>query len=77
MVGKCACVCLAKYAFKEKHPETSEKYSEYRWRNLAFGTDSLLLLLDDHYNFIYYGGMLLVSLLCVVLVAVTAHPEQV
>lgn len=31
-------------------------------------------LLDDHYSFVYYGGMLLVSLFCVVLVAVTAHP---
>ncbi len=31
-------------------------------------------LLDDHYSFVYYGGMLLVSLFCIVLVAVTAHP---
>ncbi len=47
--------------------------------NIAGGISLLALILcffflDDHYNFIYYGGMLLVSLLCVVLVAVTAHP---
>ncbi len=44
MVGKCARFCLAKYSFEEKHPETSKKYPEYRWRNLTVGTDSLLLL---------------------------------
>ncbi|MFP9045081.1 acetyltransferase, partial [Enterococcus faecalis] len=47
--------------------------------NIAGGISLLALILcffflDDHYNFIYYGGMLLVSLLCVVLVAGTAHP---
>ena len=31
-------------------------------------------VLDDHLSFVYYGGMLLVSLLCTILVAVTAHP---
>lgn len=31
-------------------------------------------LLDDHYSFVYYGGMFLVSVFCVILVAVTAHP---
>ncbi|MGX7174242.1 acyltransferase family protein [Enterococcus ratti] len=47
--------------------------------NLA-GLISLFVLilffffLDDQYRFVYYGGMLLVSLFCVVLVAVTAHP---
>lgn len=47
--------------------------------NLA-GLISLLALilffffLDDHYSFIYYGGMFLVSIFCVILVAVTAHP---
>lgn len=47
--------------------------------NLA-GLISLLALilffffLDDHYSFVYYGGMFLVSIFCVILVAVTAHP---
>lgn len=47
--------------------------------NLA-GLISLLSLilffffLDDHYSFVYYGGMFLVSIFCVILVAVTAHP---
>lgn len=47
--------------------------------NLA-GFSSLIILilffffLDDHLSFIYYGGFFLVSLLCMVLVAVTAHP---
>ncbi len=47
--------------------------------NLA-GVISLLALilffffLDDHYSFVYYGGMFLVSIFCVILVAVTAHP---
>lgn len=47
--------------------------------NLA-GLISLLALilffffLDDHYSFVYYGGMFLVSIICVILVAVTAHP---
>ena len=65
---------LAKYAFKEKHPKQAKNIL-----NIAGGISLLALILcffflDDHYNFIYYGGMLLVSLLCVVLVAVTAHP---
>lgn len=44
------------------------------------GIISFLLLaaafffLDAHYTFIYYGGMFLISLLCVILVAVVAHP---
>lgn len=47
--------------------------------NLAGLTSLLVLilfffLLDDHYSFVYYGGMFLVSILCVILVAVTAHP---
>ena len=33
-----------------------------------------IFVLDDHLSFVYYGGMLLVSLLCTILVAVTAHP---
>ncbi|MFB8490941.1 acyltransferase family protein [Enterococcus durans] len=47
--------------------------------NLA-GLISLLALilffffLDDHYSFVYYGGMFLVTIFCVILVAVTAHP---
>lgn len=47
--------------------------------NLA-GSISLLVLilsfffLDDRYNFVYYGGMFLVTVFCVILVAVTAHP---
>lgn len=47
--------------------------------NLA-GLISLLALilffffLDDHYSFVYYGGMFLVSIFCAILVAVTAHP---
>lgn len=47
--------------------------------NLA-GLISLLALilffffLDDYYSFVYYGGMFLVSIFCVILVAVTAHP---
>ncbi|EOL44756.1 acyltransferase [Enterococcus phoeniculicola] len=32
------------------------------------------LFFDAHYDFMYYGGMFLISLICVVLVAVTAHP---
>lgn len=35
---------------------------------------SAFFFFNDHMDFVYYGGMLLVSLLCVVLVAVTAHP---
>lgn len=47
--------------------------------NLAGGLSFIGLVitffvLDDHLSFVYYGGMLLVSLLCTVLVAVTAHP---
>ena len=47
--------------------------------NLAGGTSLIALILfffflDDHSNFVYYGGLFLVSLLCMVLVAVTAHP---
>lgn len=47
--------------------------------NLAGLTSLLALilfffLLDDHYSFVYYGGMFLVSIFCVILVAVTAHP---
>lgn len=47
--------------------------------NIA-GLSSFLLLvlaffmLDDHLTFVYYGGMFLITLLCMVLVAVTAHP---
>ena len=45
--------------------------------NLA-GLISLLafffFFLDDHYSFVYYGGMFLVTIFCVILVAVTAHP---
>lgn len=32
------------------------------------------LTLSDHTNFVYYGGMFLISLAATVLVAVTAHP---
>lgn len=47
--------------------------------NLAGGLSFIGLVitffvLDDHLSFVYYGGMLLVSLLCTILVAVTAHP---
>jgi peptidoglycan/LPS O-acetylase OafA/YrhL len=47
--------------------------------NLAGGLSFIGLIvtffvLDDHLSFVYYGGMLLVSLLCTILVAVTAHP---
>jgi peptidoglycan/LPS O-acetylase OafA/YrhL len=47
--------------------------------NLAGGLSFIGLVitffvLDDHLTFVYYGGMLLVSLLCTILVAVTAHP---
>ncbi|MBO6416920.1 acyltransferase family protein [Enterococcus gallinarum] len=47
--------------------------------NLAGGLSFISLVitffvLDDHLSFVYYGGMLLVSLLCTILVAVTAHP---
>lgn len=46
----------------------------------SVGIVSFLLLvaafffLDAHYTFVYYGGMFLISLLCVLLVAVVAHP---
>lgn len=47
--------------------------------NLAGGLSFIGLVitffvLDDHLSFVYYGGMLLISLLCTILVAVTAHP---
>ena len=47
--------------------------------NLAGGLSFIGLVitffvLDDHLSFVYYGGMLLVSLLCTILVSVTAHP---
>ncbi|MBO0461666.1 MULTISPECIES: acyltransferase family protein [Enterococcus] len=47
--------------------------------NIAGFTSLITLILfffflDDHLSFIYYGGLFLVSLLCMVLVAVTAHP---
>ncbi|MGM0228070.1 hypothetical protein IGJ28_000089 [Enterococcus sp. AZ091] len=47
--------------------------------NLAGGLSFIGLVitffvLDDHLSFVYYGGMLIVSLLCTILVAVTAHP---
>ena len=47
--------------------------------NLAGGLSFIglvitFIVLDDHLSFVYYGGMLLVSLLCTILVAVTAHP---
>ncbi|MCD5185216.1 acetyltransferase [Enterococcus gallinarum] len=47
--------------------------------NLAGGLSFIGLVitffvLDDHLSFVYHGGMLLVSLLCTILVAVTAHP---
>ncbi|MTD41557.1 acyltransferase family protein [Erwinia sp. CPCC 100877] len=32
------------------------------------------LLLADHYSFVYYGGMFLISIFATLLVAVTAHP---
>lgn len=59
---------------KKNIPEQAKKVL-----NLA-GFSSLIILilffffLDDHLSFIYYGGFFLVSLLCMVLVAVTAHP---
>ncbi|MGG5316885.1 acyltransferase family protein [Enterococcus sp. AZ072] len=46
----------------------------------SIGLVSLLLLtaaflfLNDGTTFLYYGGMFLISLVCVVLVAITAHP---
>ncbi len=46
----------------------------------SIGLGSLLLLiaaflfLNDGTTFLYYGGMFLISLICVVLVAITAHP---
>ncbi|HIY57313.1 MAG TPA: acetyltransferase [Candidatus Tetragenococcus pullicola] len=35
---------------------------------------SAFFLLDDHYTFVYYGGMYLVSFVSVLLLAVTVHP---
>ncbi len=57
---------------------TIPKQAKQLLNTVGAGSFLLLLLcfffLDDHFNFIYYGGMVLVSLLCVLLVAVTAHP---
>ncbi len=33
-----------------------------------------LIFLSDHYSFVYYGGMYLVSILAAILLAVTVHP---
>ncbi|WP_195961304.1 acyltransferase family protein [Enterococcus casseliflavus] len=38
------------------------------------GLIAAFFFLDDHLTFVYYGGMFLISILCTILVAVTAHP---
>ncbi|EHK9413950.1 acetyltransferase [Enterococcus faecalis] len=59
---------------KEEIPEASKKILN------GAGLSALVLLvlafltLSDHTNFVYYGGMFLISLAATVLVAVTAHP---
>ncbi|MGK0551190.1 acyltransferase family protein [Enterococcus faecalis] len=57
---------------------TIPQSARYLLNGLGIGSLLLLLLaffmLSDHSNFVYYGGMFLVSILAMFFVAVTAHP---
>ncbi|KAF1296379.1 acyltransferase [Enterococcus sp. JM4C] len=59
---------------KKEVPQQAKRLMNYAGIGSFLILVLAFLFLDAHYNFIYYGGMFLVSLLCVILVAVTAHP---
>ena len=58
----------------KRNSEESEAGIEPSWWSFFYWFSDNIFVLDDHLSFVYYGGMLLVSLLCTILVAVTAHP---
>ncbi|MGM0123280.1 hypothetical protein IGI37_000646 [Enterococcus sp. AZ194] len=59
---------------KKEVPKQAKRLMNIAGLVSLLGLTLAFLLLDAHYNIIYYGGMFVVSLLCAILVAVTAHP---